>query len=254
MPAAIAVLHDVTPAKRVEQNVLRADRLASLGTLAASMAHEIKNALVAVKTFVDLLRQHDPEPDLTEIVGREIRRIDSILSQMLKLAGPAKPSFVPLHAHDVLAHSLRLVQHQIEGKKVHLHRDFRATPDWIQGDEYQLQQAFINFFFNALEAMGPEGQLSVMTDLAVPDVTGTPARKSQSYFRLRIQDTGIGVPPENLDRLFEPFFTTKPNGTGLGLPISRRIIEEHGGTVAVQSELNKGTLLSILLPLHRKAA
>jgi signal transduction histidine kinase len=219
------------------------------------MAHEIKNALVAVKTFVDLLLKQNQEAELAALASREIRRIDSIVSQMLRFAGPAKPTFAPVRLHDILEHALRLIQYQLEGKRISLRRQFAAAPDWVRGDHYQLEQAFINLFFNAIEAMAPNGQLTVATDLVSPSSPAhtLPDYKSQPLLRVAIRDTGIGIPPENLNRLFDTFFTTKPNGTGLGLPITRRIIQEHKGAITVESELNRGSTFSVLFPALNKS-
>jgi signal transduction histidine kinase len=241
----IAVLNDVTPARRLEENLRHLDRLASIGTLSASMAHEIKNAMVAIKTFVDLLIKKNQEAALADIVGREMRRIDSIVSQMLRFGGPAKPTFGVIQLHGLLDESLGLVQHHLEGRRIKVLRDFRAGDDALRGDVYQLQQAFLNLFFNALEAMGASGELAVTTELL--PLEGA-AQAANPMLRVTVRDTGMGIATENLDRLFDPFFTTKPNGTGLGLPITRRIIQEHRGQVTVESELNAGTTFTILLP------
>jgi signal transduction histidine kinase len=214
------------------------------------MAHEIKNALVAVKTFVDLLLDRNREAELTETVRREMQRIESIVRQMLKFAGPARPLFSPVRLHDVLDHSLRMVQRQLDGKLISLNRSFRAQPDSIHGDNYQLEQAFVNLLLNAVEAMGPHGALNVATEL-VPALRSTKAGDSP-LVRVTISDTGMGVAPENMCHLFEPFFTTKHDGTGLGLPITQRIVKEHHGDITVHSEPNKGTTFNILLPANAK--
>jgi two-component system sensor histidine kinase AtoS len=242
---AVAVLHDLTPARLLDDSLRRMDRLASIGTLSASMAHEVKNAMVAIKTFVDLLIKKNQDAALADVVGKEMRRIDSIVSQMLRFAGPAKPAFTQIHVHHLLEESLCLVQHHLEGRRIRLVRDFQADPDTLRGDLYQLEQAFLNLFFNALEAMGANGELRVSTELLPaggPDTPRAPA------LRVHVHDTGIGIAPENLDRLFDPFFTTKPNGTGLGLPITRRIVQEHQGAISVASELNQGTTFTLTLP------
>jgi signal transduction histidine kinase len=242
---AIAVLNDVTPAGHLDQNLRKLDRLASIGMLSASMAHEIKNAMVAVKTFVDLLIKKNQDTSLAGIVGREMTRIDSIVSQMLRLAGPARPTFGVIHLHPIIEQSLSLVQHHLEGRRIRLTASLRAEPDTLRGDVYQLEQAFINLFFNALDAMGAHGELNVATEF-VP--TGGPDNPHAPVLRVAIRDTGVGIPPENLERLFDPFFTTKPHGTGLGLPITRRIVQEHRGIITVASELNNGTTFTLLLP------
>ncbi len=245
----VVVLNDIGVARRLEENMRRLDRLASIGTLTAGLGHEIKNAFVAVKTFVDLLLEKNRDAELTEVVRRELRRIDSMVSQMLKFAGPARPTFAAVRLHDVLDHSLRMVQHQLAGKLISLNRSFRAAPDSIKGDDHQLEQAFVNLFLNAVEAMGTHGSLTVATEIVrtVP-AKATPPETHRPQVRITIADTGIGIPPENMSHLFEPFFTTKNHGTGLGLPIAQRIVQEHHGDISLHSEPNKGTTFSIVLP------
>lgn len=242
----IAVLNDLTAVRAFEQSMRRIDRLASIGTLSAGMAHEIKNAMVAVKTFVDILIRNHQDAQLAEVVDREMKRINAIVSQMLRFAGPAKPTFAPIRVHEVLEQSIRVMEHQLEGRKISLHRELRAAPDLVRGDGYQLEQVFLNLFFNALDAMGPDGRLTITTDImpaGQSDIIGMPA------LRVRVQDSGVGIPPENLGRLFEPFFTTKASGTGLGLAITRRIIQEHRGLIQVDSQPGQGATFSVLLPL-----
>jgi nitrogen-specific signal transduction histidine kinase len=247
---AVLVLNDLTPARQIEQHIQQLDRLASIGTLAAGMAHEIKNALVAGRTFVDLLLEKHQDAELVEVVRREIGRIDAIVSRMRNFAAPARPAFTEVRLHEILEHSLRLVQPQLDARLVALSRSFLASPDVLHGNDYRLQQAFLNLFLNALEAMGPNGNLSVATALLPPAAlpASLTAAADRAHLRLIIQDNGIGIPPENLARLFEPFFTTKPTGTGLGLLITRRIIQEHHGAITVHSEPDKGTAFQILLP------
>ena len=246
----IAVLNDLSAARNLETSMRRLDRLASIGTLSASMAHEIKNALVAVRTFIDLLIQKNKDAELSQIVSREVRRIDSIVSQMLRFAGPAKPTFAPVRLHEVLEQSLRLVEHQLAARKIRLKKSFAAAPDAVRGDSYQLEQALLNLFFNAIEAMGPNGELSIATDNITPVLENANLTEGAQcpHVRLRIKDSGMGIPPENIARLFDTFFTTKKKGNGLGLTITRRIIKEHSGNITVESELNRGTTFTILLP------
>ncbi len=160
---------------------------------------------------------------------------------MLRIAAPKSAHFTTVKIHEVLDHSLRLLQHQVSGKLISIKRDYRAAPDTVRGDDAQLQQAFMNLLLNALEAMGMNGTLTVGTEI----VDGENGARS---VKIKIQDTGTGIAPENLTHLFEPFFTTKKNGTGLGLAISHRIVLEHHGTIEVQSETDKGSTFSISLP------
>jgi two-component system NtrC family sensor kinase len=227
----------------------RLDRLASIGTLSASMAHEIKNALVAVNTFVQDLILRNKDAELAGLVSRELRRIDSIINQMLKFAGPAKPTFARISVHRILDQSLRLIQPQLERKQIRLRRSLAARHDKVEADHYQLEQAFLNLFLNAVAAMESQGELSVLTELVhqppAPPATGP----SESLLQVSIGDTGVGIPSDDLPRLFEPFFTTRSQGTGLGLAITRRILLEHRARITVESELKKGTVFRILFPL-----
>ena len=238
----VVVLNNLTSAPVFERNMRRLDRLASLGTLSASMAHEIKNGMVAIKTFIDLLLQKGQDTELTDVVSRELLRINAIVTQMLRFAAPKETAFTTVRVHEVLDHSLRLLHHQISGKLISLQRHYQAQTDMVRGDEVQLQQAFMNLLLNALEAMNTNGVLTVSTET-------THGKAGMRWLRIYIQDTGVGITRENLGRLFEPFFTTKKNGTGLGLAISQRIANEHRGAIQAQSELNRGSTFVILLPL-----
>ncbi len=252
---------DAASANNLDKNLRRLERLASLGTLSAGLAHEIRNALVAMKTFVDLLLEKNQDAELAEIVRR----------------GPSLPTLAPIRLHEILDRSLRLLHHRLEAKMISLHRSYAAGSDLIRGDDYQLEQAFVNLFLNALEAMGPNGKLDVTTDItgAGAEINDSPAQSQQRaesgegahgvtrpasplsplsspaggqrQLRVRIKDSGVGIAPESMTRLFEPFFTTKQNGTGLGLAITRRIIQEHGGAISVESEPNQGATFSVLL-------
>jgi two-component system sensor histidine kinase AtoS len=250
-PAGVViVLNDVTTAGKWEANMQRLDRLHSVGTLSASMAHEVKNAFVAVKTFVDLLLEQNKNADLAEIVRLEMGRIDTILGQMRKFAGPAQPNFSEVRLNFVMNKSLTLVQHLLEEKKIKVTRSLAASNDLLNGDPDQLEQAFINLLFNALDAMKPHGKLAVSTEMlaAGTKISGVAPQKNHPLVRVAIHDNGAGIPPENMDRLFEPFFTTKPDGTGLGLAITRRIIHEHHGAITVQSDPHQGTTFNLFLP------
>jgi signal transduction histidine kinase len=220
----------------------RLDRLANLGLLSAGMAHEIKNGMVAVKTFVDLLLEKNQDAELGDVVRLELKRINAIATQMLRIAAPNPAAFQTVRVHAVLDHSLRLLQPQLNVKLIMLQKHYHDGADTVLGDDAQLQQVFMNLLLNALEAMGPNGALTITT-AAVAGENDAP------NLQIQIQDTGMGIKPENLENLFVPFFTTKRNGTGLGLAISHRILQEHGGTISVRSELGKGSVFSLTLPL-----
>jgi signal transduction histidine kinase len=242
----VVVLNDLTSAPIFKQNLRQLDQLANLGTLSASMAHEIKNGMVAIKTFFDLLAQKGEDAELTQVANRELQRINGIVTQMLRLAAPNRAAFITVRVHDLLDHSLRLLQHQVSRKLISLQRHYQAEPDTVRGDDAQLQQVFMNLLLNALEAMDMNGMLTIHTETVKGE-------RGEWQLRINIQDTGVGIAPENLDRLFEPFFTTKKNGTGLGLAISQRIVLEHHGSIRVQSDPGKGSQFSLLLPVFAAA-
>ncbi|MFN2542195.1 MAG: ATP-binding protein [Chthoniobacterales bacterium] len=258
---ALVVLTDITALKRLELQIRRSDRLASLGTLSAGMAHEIKNPLVSIKTFAQLLPERYQDSDFRDtfsnLIGHEIDRIDSLVNQLLRFARPAKPVLKPMHVHDVLEKSLQLVGHRLYQKEIKLTRSWEADVDTIRADADQLEQVFLNFFLNAMDAMNRGGELRVVTEIHpatewVAAISGTNG-DSHEVLRVTIRDDGEGIRKEDIPHVFDPFFTTKDYGTGLGLSVVHGIIQEHGGQIEVESELKQGTAFHILLPLVRFA-
>ena len=252
----VALFRDISSAGTLEYEMRRLNRLATIGTLSASMAHEVKNAMVPVRTFVGLLLEKNPDAELAGTVRREMERMDSIVGRMLKFSAPAKPNFSLVRLHELLDHSLRLVQHRVEGKLISLNRQFNAEPDSFSGDDHQLEQAFLNLLLNAVESMGVEGALTVSTDVVTKDarLDRREAEEASGFLRVGITDTGAGIPPENIEAIFKPFFTTKQTGTGLGLAVTRNIIEEHRGVIRVESQPGKGTTFTVFLPCAAPAA
>lgn len=248
------VLNDITAVETLETGLELLEKLASIATLSASMAHEIKNAMVAVKTFADVLLKKSQDAELAGLAVREIKRIDSIVSQIMRFSGPAKPTFAAVSVHQLIEQALGIVRRPLEAKRIRLVQLLQARQDVIKGDAYQLEQALLNFFFNALEAMGPEGELRVATRNPVAEGELLAPVTPPTRIEIVVSDTGVGIPAENLPRLFEPFFTTKRGGNGLGLSITRRIVEEHQGQVRVESEPGCGTSFFVTLPLiHPRA-
>lgn len=237
-PEVTLFLQDAKVLRRNEDQLRQLDRLAALGTLAAGIAHEIKNALVVGKTFFDLLLEKHREEELVDLVRHELSRIERLVSQMLRFTSSSKTGFAEIHLHEVLNHSLRLVQRQLEDKAIQVECLYRADFDLVQGDESQLEQAFVNLLLNAIEAMGPRGHLTVGTEKDV-----------RNRLLITFQDTGTGIAPENMDRLFAPFFSTKSGGTGLGLSITQGIIQQHGGAIKATSKLAEGAEFLVDLPL-----
>jgi len=259
MLGALMVLTDITVLKQLEAQIRRSDRLASLGTLSAGMAHEIKNPLVSIKTFAQLLPERYQDSDFREtfsnLIGHEIDRIDSLVNQLLRFARPTKPLLKPVHVHEVLEKSLNLLGHRLYQKEIKLARSLQANVDTIRADADQLEQVFLNFFLNAMDAMKKGGELAVTTQVQTDErwiaaITRSNG-ESGEVLHITIRDTGEGIRKEDIPHVFDPFFTTKDYGTGLGLSVVHGIIQEHGGQIEVESEVQKGTAFHILLPLAR---
>jgi len=256
---ALMVLTDITALKRLEMQIRRSDRLASLGTLSAGMAHEIKNPLVSIKTFAQLLPERYQDSDFREtfstLIGHEIDRIDSLVNQLLRFARPAKPLLRPMHVHEVLEKSLMLVGHRLYQKEIKLSRSWNAELDTIRADADQIEQVFLNFFLNAMDAMKHGGELTVATEIGTASDWPSPVSGMNGHISevlcVTVRDNGEGIKSEDIAHVFDPFFTTKDYGTGLGLSVVHGIIQEHGGQIEVESEVARGTAFHILLPLVR---
>jgi signal transduction histidine kinase len=177
------------------------------------------------------------------------------VNQLLRFARPSKPILKPMHVHTVLEKSLQLVGHRLYQKEIKLTRSWGADVDTIRADADQLEQVFLNFFLNAMDAMKRGGEMVVSTEIRpaeewVAAVTGTNGDVHE-ILRITIRDNGEGIRREDIPHVFDPFFTTKDYGTGLGLSVVHGIIQEHAGQIEVESELKKGTAFHILLPLVR---
>lgn len=252
---ALVVFNDMTVLKKMEEQIRRTDRLSSIGTLSAGMAHEIKNPLVTIKTFTQLLPQQYGDTDFRhtffDLVGQEVKRIDTIVNRLLNFARPAQASLKPVSLHEIIENSLRLAEQQFLQHEITLKRYLDAKRHIIEADAEQLNQTFINFFLNATHAMNKGGTLTVRTTVIRPsqDFTRIAGLPDSDSIRVDIQDTGCGIAPEDLNKIFDPFFTTKEDGVGLGLSVSHGIIQEHKGTIDVESEKGKGTVFHVQFPL-----
>lgn len=244
---AVLVINDFTAVERLQRQVRQADRLASIGTLASGMAHEIKNPLTALKTFTQLLpkRYNDAEfrQDFSGLAGSEIARIERIVNQLLAFARPTPLMVEQVSLHEIVDAAMRLIAPQASRLNVELRKAFHATDDHIAADRDRLQQVLLNLLLNALQATPPGGVVELTTALEPGDAD------HDAFMRLDVRDTGSGIPPEMLARVFDPFFTTKSEGTGLGLSVSYNLVAEHKGRLEVSSEVGQGTCFSVYLPV-----
>lgn len=252
---ALLVVQDTSAIRKLEEQIRRSDRLASIGTLAAGMAHEIKNPLVCLKTFVQLLPSHYEDPDFRQtfvpLLGNEVERINAIVSQLLNFSRPVKPTLVPLSLQSTLDDAWQLIAQQIKSRGLSFVRDYHAKNDRLLGDKGLLSQVFLNLFLNGMDAMDRGGTLTISTNTVCVPLQSWQQGQQQDreWIEVRVRDTGCGISPADRQRIFDPFFTRKANGTGLGLSVTHGIIAEHQGMIDVESEPGAGTCFRILLPL-----
>ena len=219
------------------------------------MAHEIKNPLVSLKTFTQLLPERYEDPDFRDtfsnIVGNEVDRIDHIVSQVLEFARPAKPHLAPTELHRIIDSSLGLLSQKLRGENIETSVDLTEQPDTILGDSGQITQVMLNLVLNAAEAMPSGGAIKIST---YPSTSGPYSEEAKTGITCCIQDSGEGIPADVIDQVFDPFFTTKDSGTGLGLSIVHGILEEHGAAMDVDSIPEQGTRFYIHFRLHQDPA
>ena len=249
---AILTLKDITYIRELEAAVRQADRLSTLGTLAAGLAHEVKNPLGGIMGAAQLLeRELDEESDLleyTRVMIRETERIDHIMRELLELASPRGLKLGPVNLHKVLGDILLLQKQSVAQRNISFVKQFDPSIPAIMADETMLTRLFLNLIKNAIDAMAASGQLTVVTRV-LADYRMTQNERHSRMVAIEVIDDGPGIPPADLEDIWTPFFTTKSSGTGLGLTICHKIVAEHRGMIKVESELEHGTRFTVLLPL-----
>lgn len=235
--------------KRSQGIMRRADRLASLGTLIASLAHEIRNPLVSIKTFTQLLPERIDDEEFRsyflKVASGEIDRLTGLINELLGFARPSEPRPQGEDINAIIEKMEVLISTEARKKNITLSKKYAPELPQIKVDAEQIKQVLLNILLNAIQAIKGEGQVSIETRLV--QVPGE--ERIDPYIQVEIQDTGMGIPRENLERIFDPFFSTRPDGSGLGLAISHQIVHEHGGFISVESEVGKGTSFKVHLPL-----
>jgi PAS domain S-box-containing protein len=251
---AIGVFRDVTLVRQLESDLRRSDRLAALGTLAAGLAHEIKNPLTSLLTFSRHLDRKVDDPNFRErfrsVVPRELERINGIVERLLELARPSRMSFTLVRLPELLERALELYVEQLDEQHVEVAREYARDAPPIQADKDALYRVFVNLIANALDAMPRGGRLTVRAGWAgTGDPVRAARRRAANRVKIEIEDTGVGIQPSDTDRVFNPFYTTRDSGTGLGLALAHKIIEDHGGVISFESVPGRGTTFTIVLSL-----
>jgi two-component system sensor histidine kinase HydH len=239
----IVLFRDLTEIQELKREVERSQRLASLGRLAAGIAHEIRNPLSSIKGFATYFRERYrdvPEDQKTaEIMVQEVERLNRVIGQLLEFARPMSVRKKLTTIQTVIQHSLKMIERDAQAKNIIIKTNLFPDIQEVSIDPDRMNQVFLNLYLNGIEAMEEGGTLSV--DLH-PDAGGR-------QIKIAVADTGTGINKEDLVHIFDPYFTTKQTGTGLGLAIVHKIIESHKGEVKVESEPGKGTKVTIILPV-----
>jgi signal transduction histidine kinase len=240
----------------VSQQLWQAARLATMGELAASIAHEINNPLATVSLRVELLLTQvpadDPKRRALEVIEQEVDRMGDLVANLLQFSRRGQQQISTVDVREELERTLDLIHYHLRNHRITVVREFAPDVPLVYADRQQLRQLFLNLFTNASDAMPEGGTLTIRVNRQEPEgqASGESA-SAPSYVVIDIVDTGIGIAPEDLPKVMEPFFTTKPEGkgTGLGLAICRRIVQECHGAFDIASDVGKGTTVRIRLPV-----
>ncbi len=233
---------------RCQRLLAQSDRLSAIGMLAASVAHEIRNPLVSVRTFAQLLpeRLHDEEfcTSFRELALAEIDRISLLVNDLLAFARPSVPEVHAADINDILDQIRRLVDGETKKRSIEFHVNLDPSLPSVAVEEARIKQVFLNVVLNALHACNAGGAVTLATRAV--------SRGARPYFQVEVRDSGPGIAAEDIGRIFDPFFTTKAGGSGLGLFIARRIVQDHGGFIDVQSAPGAGAVFFVNFPLRRE--
>ncbi|MBW2512295.1 MAG: PAS domain S-box protein [Deltaproteobacteria bacterium] len=252
---AVMIIRDLSRIKELEGTLRRADRLSMLGTLAAGLAHEIKNPLGGIKGAAQLLSMElskgSPLQDYTQIMIKEVERINFIIEELMDLGSPREPEVGDVDLARVFNDIVLLQREAARSRNIQFKLKLDPSIPPVQGDEGLLTRLFLNLIKNAGESISREGVVVIETRIASNYHMTGPGRRSSPMVDIIISDTGCGIDQQEMDRIFTPYFTTKSKGSGLGLAISQKIIEDHNGLLKIESTPHQGTTVTISLPLRR---
>ncbi len=249
----VLVLRDISNIRDLEDAVRHADRLSTLGTLAAGLAHEIKNPLGGIKGAAQLLEREisgsSELHDYTSIILKEVGRVNRIVEELLSLSSPRKLELGHVNLHRILGEIIMLQKNDPRSKSVMFQQHFDLSIPPVIADGALLTQLFLNLVTNAIEAVVSSGLIHISTRVVSDYGMTKKGERLSRMVAVEIADNGAGMSREQIEKIFTPFFTTKTKGTGLGLAICHKIVSEHRGMIKVESEPGKGTTFIVLLPL-----
>jgi two-component system nitrogen regulation sensor histidine kinase GlnL len=247
----ILLLRDLSHRKELEEDLKRADRMAVLGTLAAGLAHEIKNPLAGIKGAAQLITRKLKQDDALRLhatnIVHEVNRVDVLIDQLLDLSRPVKMNFEEVNIHEILDQVLLLEKEDAAGQNVEIRKNFDPSLPAVRGDRARLAQVFLNLIKNSFQAMNGNGALTITTRIETDFHVREEGRERGTFIRVEIEDNGPGISEKDLPHIFSPFFTTKSSGTGLGLAICYHIVNEHAGLIRVDSREGAGACFKVSL-------
>jgi PAS domain S-box-containing protein len=245
----IVVFRDLTNVYKIQEEILRMDRLVSLGKLASGIAHELRNPLAGIKTTAQALSEEmsgdDSRREYLNRITKEIDRLNDLLKTFFSFAKPQKLNLVHCQIKDIINEIIPFLIKEIADKGIRFIETYHPQLPKIKVDKTQMHQVFLNLFLNAIQAMPSGGELKIE---ATPIHSISSDGFKQNFIKVVISDSGRGIPPHIVHKIFDPFFTTKSKGIGLGLSITYQIIKKHGGTIKVESQWEQGTSFIINLP------
>lgn len=245
----IISFRDMTNVLKLQEEMIRMDRLVSLGELSSGIAHEIRNPLAGIKTTAQALGEEmghdDPKREYLNRITKEIDRLNGLLKTFFSFAKPQKLNPVVCNIRDIVNEIIPLLIKDIANRGINFTEEYARDLPKVRVDFNQMHQVFLNLFLNAIQGMPNGGELKIKTEpIALPSLV----HPGKDYVRISISDTGRGIPARDINKIFDPFFTTRPKGIGLGLSITYQIIKKHGGSVKVESKVDKGTTFILTLP------
>ena len=246
----VLIIQDITQLKFLEDEIQRSQRLSAMGEMAAGIAHEIRNPLGSIELFASLLEKDLAGDDDKQILANHIcngvKSMDRIISSILLFARSPEPAQKKFSINDLLNELLEFSTNIVVPENIRIFRDLDSGNPMVRGDSDLLKQVFLNLIRNGIQAMPGGGELRITS---CENIDGTESEKKVNRFvTITVSDTGIGIPPQNLQKIFNPFFTTKARGTGLGMAIAYNIIKAHQGTIEVESQENQGSRFVVKIP------
>ncbi|WP_291317125.1 ATP-binding protein [Desulfuromonas sp.] len=252
---AVLIIRDLSRVRELESAVRRADRLSMLGTLAAGLAHEIKNPLGGIKGAAQLLAMELPGQsalqEYTEVMIKEVERVNGIIEELMDLARPRPPEWTEVNLAKILDDIVLFQREAHRGKEIRFQLNLDPSIPPIHGDENLLTRLFLNLIKNAADAIEQKGVVEIVTKVASELHFNHPGGRPVPLIVVQVRDTGRGIPAEEIDQIFTPFYTSKTKGSGLGLATCQKIVSEHRGFLKVESSPGRGTVFAVSLPFLR---